>query len=699
MLFYGGWTAARWIWTVRGPVVALQEPGQRSFVLNGVEFDLGGGLLRNASGEDIPLRPQSLAVLRHLVINANRVVTKDELLDVVWQGIAVTENSLSQCISEIRKALGDDGQTILKTVARRGYRLVLDVEALKGAAQPDSIGFTVPPAAAPRMRRLGVAAIIAIALAAIAAGVAFWWRPPPNPEVPDTLSIAVLPFQNLSDAEEQAYLANGFTDDLTTELARVPDLFVVSRNAARAYGGSDLPPAAIASALGVRYLLQASVQRSGDDIRVNAQLVDALTAAQIWADRFHGQFADVFALQDQVVAEIVGTLELKLVPGKANLAVSGDTDVPQAYQAFRRAVEARALNTPEGTVEALSLLRQALALDPDFGAAATEMAWLYWDTDDARRQALGITWQENDDRLYRSLALAAGNPSPGYYQLTAELLIRERRAVEAFNLAQKALPLDPSDLWTYEELAQALIFAGRPTEARTFLATAVRVDPRPSEWRFYQMGLTAFGEGKFRDAVSELEQLDLGSPNPWPKFYGLHLLVAAHAHLGQTAEAAAALEKLRALLIERREGVPNLMTAQQFLVYAAPADALRLLEGLRKAGVPDHPPDLAIGAAERLDGSAITNLIIGRRLLGRQLQPETLPLDATVATDGTMTKTVGGTTEVGQVWVQDDFICFAFPRHLTNCGSLLRNPSGTAAARNEYTIAFRFGRYEFSVSP
>lgn len=672
---------------------------QPSLVLNGVEFDFDAGLLRGRDGKDIPLRPQSLAVLKHLVANANHVVTKEELLDTIWPGISVTDNSLTQCISEIRKALGDEEQSMLKTVARRGYRLVLKTETL--GLSPAGSSQVYHHAKSPKedkgKRRAGLIFAIA-ALVLAAAVVVLIWIPKRAVEAPASLSIAVLPFANLSEAEEQAYLANGFTDDLTAELARVPDLFVISRNAARAYRDSALSPAQIAKELGVRYLLEGSVRRLGDEVRITAHLVDASTAGQIWAGRFEGEFADVFKLQDQVISQIVAALELKLVPGKANLAVSGDTENPEAYEAFRRGVEARRADTLSGTVEALGFLRQALALDANFGAAAAEMAWLYWDADDVRRQVLGLSWKEIDDGLHGSLATAASNPSPGYYQLISELLVREHRSDEAVAALQKAIALDPSDPWTYEGLSQALNFNGRPAEGRTFLDTALRVDPGWTEWRRYQAGLAAFGQGRYEEAVAQLEQVDVRSPNPWTKFYSLHVLVAALAHLDRLPEADTALGKLRMVLSDRQEGQPNLLIAQQFFVYKQPEDIARLLDGLTKAGVPEFPAGMEAESAERMNSVEIGKLFFGHELTGRQVLPEVSAYHALIAADGTVTRTVGEVVVTGRMWVQGDSLCSAYPRQLTGCGAVFRNPSGRSDATNEYILLSRFKRYEFSVT-
>jgi adenylate cyclase len=677
----------------------LDLVNQPSLVLNGVEFDFDAGLLRGKDGEDIPLRPQSLAVLKHLVDNANHVVTKEELLDTIWPGIAVTDNSLTQCVSEIRKAVGDEEQILLKTVARRGYRLVLKTEAL-GLSPDDSsqdYHHAKPSKEDKGHGRVGL--IFAIAALVIAAAVVvFIWIAKRNVEAPASLSIAVLPFANRSEAEAQAYLANGFTDDLTAELARVPGLFVISRNAARAYRDGALSPAQIAKGLGVRYLLEGSVRRLGDEVRITAHLVDASTAGQIWAERFEGEFADVFKLQDQVIGQIVGALELKLVPGKANLAVSGDTENPDAYEAFRRGVEARRADTLSGTVEALGFLRQALALDPNFGAAAAEMAWLYWDADDMRRQVLGLSWKEIDDGLHGSLPTAARNPSPGYYQLISELLVREHRSDDAVAALQKAIALDPSDPWTYEGLSQALNFNGRPAEGRTFLDTALRVDPGWTEWRRYQAGLAAFGQGRYKEAVAQLEQVDVRSPNPWTKFYSLHVLVAALAHLDRLPEAETALKKLRMVLSDRQEGRPNLLIAQQFFVYKQPEDIARLLDGLTKAGVPELPAGTEPESAERMNSVEIGNLFFGHELTGRQILPEVSAYHALIAADGTVTRTIGEVVVTGRMWVQGDSLCSAYPRQLTGCGAVFRNPSSRSDATNEYILLSPFKHYEFSVT-
>jgi TolB-like protein/DNA-binding winged helix-turn-helix (wHTH) protein len=678
----------------------MDTTAAQKLMLNGIEFDLDTDLLRAPDGSDISLRPQSVAVLRYLVSHAGKVVGKDELLDAVWPGIAVTDNSLTQCISEIRKTLGDEAQVLIRTVSRRGYRLVLPEaeqtmlpEVANGTADdPAMQGALKLP-----LRGGGVSRLIAaFATLLVAAAVVFFVLRPVvrNDAVFDALSVAVLPFQNLSEAEDQAYLAQGVTDDLTTELARVPGLFVVSRNAAQGFADSALNSYEIAQALGVRYLLEGSVQRAGGNVRVNAQLVDAGSAGQVWAKRFDGTFAELFDLQDQVVAQIVDALEVRLVPGKANLAVSGDTDSPEAFQAMRRGVEARRLNTPEGTVAALSYLRQALALDPEFGAAAAELAWLYWDADEARLAALGIDGTESLARMQEYLDIASRNPSPGYFQLQSDLLVRERRSDEAIALLQQAAALDPSDPWTYEGLSAALSFNGRPGEARGYLDTVLRVDPGWTDWRRYLAALAAFGEGRFADTAATIEEMDLSSLDPWPKFYAMHLLVAAYAHLDQGPEAQRALDSLHAVATFEGDGAPDFLDVQHFFVYKHPADMARLLDGLRKAGMPEFPAQIS-NAGQKLSGAEIEELVFGRRLVGRLVRPDSAPYRLETSPDGTITKTIDAEVWRGRMWVQSDSLCTSYPRLLTECGPVYRSTEG----QEEYRLENRYHGYALSVAP
>ena len=208
-------------------------------------------------------------------------------------------------------------------------------------------------------------AVAAMALVLLAGGAWLTLRAPApeavvatKPAVTDGKpSLVVLPFANLSDNAEQGYLADGITEDLTTALAGVPGLFVISRNAAFTYKGKAVQPAQIAKELGVRYILEGSTRRAGEDMRIDAQLIDATTGGHVWAERFDGAWSEVFALQDKVVENVASALELRLVTGEGKAEIAGGTSNPAAYDAFLRGFELELRNTPAEIAKAVTLLR------------------------------------------------------------------------------------------------------------------------------------------------------------------------------------------------------------------------------------------------------------------------------------------------------------------------------------------------------
>lgn len=542
------------------------------------------------------------------------------------------------------------------------------------------------------------APVVAAAPAPVLLEPAVATRPPVADGKP---SLVVLPFVNLSDDKDQGYLADGMTEDLTTELARVPGLVVMSRNAAFTYKDKAVLPAQIAKELGVRYILEGSTRRVGEEMRINAQLIDAESGAHIWAERFDGAWADVFALQDKVVAHVASALELRLVIGEGKAEIAGGTSNPAAYEAFLRGLELELRGTPEDIAKAVPYYEQALALDPDFGRAAAELALVYWSTDDARVKALGLSWEENDAKIYEFLARAAKHPSPTYYQITAELLTREDKSDEAIAGLQEAVALDPSDPWTFDGLSQAMIFNGRPKEGRAYLDAAMRLDPAGpggrADWRHYLAGLAAFGENRFEDAIQSLEEIDLGSPDPWSKFFGLQVLLSAYGHLERSAELEATKADFETILKEMGEADYDGLRLQDVFVFKNEADIVRLLEGWSKAGMPELPPDIDPKSKNRLTAAEMKSLVFGHELRGRRTAPEVAEYRRSTAMDGSATVTIGTWTGQGMSWTQAGALCVAYPRQLTACGVIFRNPAGTRETSNEYQFVFHWSRFEFSV--
>jgi TolB-like protein/class 3 adenylate cyclase/tetratricopeptide (TPR) repeat protein len=547
----------------------------------------------------------------------------------------------------------------------------------------------------------------AVALAAVVLVIAGAWFAS-RPSVPEAVvaldpvvadarpSLVVLPFANLSDDKEQGYLADGITEDLTTELARVPGLFVFSRNAAYTYKGKAVAPAQIAKELGVRYILEGSTRRAGEEMRIHAQLIDTRTGGHLWAERFDGAWVEVFALQDKVVASVAGTLKLKLVPSSAEEA--GGTNNAAAYEAYLRGWDLRKRDSIEDFVKAANYFKQALVLDPNFGAADASLAMLYWDANQQRQTALGLSsWEETNAKLLEHLEAAAKHPSTDYYGMLAQLLVRQQKSDEAIEALQKAIALNPSESWIYTDMSQALIFNGRAADGLAFLDSALRVDPGWKPWRYYIQGLAYFSQDRFADAATSLQRIDLQSDDFWAKFYGLQVLLSAYGHLGRDADSAAVEEQLKPLLNEINPGqeLSGLFT-QNFFAFKNHADFQRLLHGLKKAGVPEVLFGMNPASEDRLTGAEIAAVLYGHELEGRNLDRDENYWQG-IAADGTAQIRLGAWSDTGNIRIEGNTYCVYWRIELRYCNMVFRKPKGTLERRNEYLQISSYHRIEFSV--
>jgi len=296
----------------------MQAVSPKSYCFEAYTLDLRRGCLRKVDRE-IDLRPKSFEVLRHLVENAGRLVSKDELVKIVWPNVIVTDESLTQCVSEVRRALGDAEQRLIKTVPRRGYLFAASV-----SSYPAGRAVFNAPTVDDSAQAKGEVDLITQNLGRQHRTVAKPTRvhsvslddvtdkSAPALTLPDTPSIAVLPFQNLSGDLEQEYFADGVVEEIITALSRFRHLFVIARNSSFIYKGRSVDVKQIGRELGVRYVLEGSVRKMADKVRIAGQLVDTSLGTHLWADRFDGSLEDIFDLQDQLTACVVGAIAPKL---------------------------------------------------------------------------------------------------------------------------------------------------------------------------------------------------------------------------------------------------------------------------------------------------------------------------------------------------------------------------------------------------
>jgi TolB-like protein/class 3 adenylate cyclase/tetratricopeptide (TPR) repeat protein len=404
-------------------------------------------------------------------------------------------------------------------------------------------------------------------------------RPPPS--LPDKPSIAVLPFQNMGGDPEQEYFADGMVEDIITELARLRSLFVIARNSSFAYKGRAVDVKRVGRELGVRYVLEGSVRRAGDRVRITGQLIDASTGAHLWADRFDGELADVFDLQDRVTASVVGAIAPKLEQAEIERAKRKPTENLDAYDYFLRGMAAFYRFAKPANAEALALFSRAIELDPEFASAHAMAARCYlqrkgfgWVTD--RELEVG----EAKRLAWRAAELGRDDPA-ALCNAGFTLVVVAGELEDGAALIDRALALTPNLAWVWHFSALTKAFLGEPEAAIEHGALAMRLSPQDPQLFAIQAAtaLAHFVAGRYGEALAWAESALRAQAN----FFIAACVAAASAPLaGKPATAGKAMARLRELNPALR-----LSSLDELLPFRRPEDFARWAEGLRLAGLPE----------------------------------------------------------------------------------------------------------------
>jgi TolB-like protein/Flp pilus assembly protein TadD len=397
----------------------------------------------------------------------------------------------------------------------------------------------------------------------------------PLPEEP---SIAVLPFNNMSGDPKQGYFSDGMTESIITALSKIPGMFVIARHSTFTYKGKAVKVQRVAEELGVRYVLEGSVQRSENRIRITAQLIDALTGRHIWAERYDRELKDIFALQDDVIRNIVTALEVKLTEGEQARLWRGQTTNDEAYEYFVRGGDLARHLTKADNAESRRLMEKALALDPGFAAAWIGVARTLqldvqfgWAAD--RRQTLARA------REYVQKSLALDDTQAESYAVMSRIALIAGQHEQALAHCNKALSLNPGSL-ALAQCGLSLMFLGRPEESLELVKRAMRLSPYYRPFYLFVLGNAHRLLGQYDEAIDALKRQAELIPPPGP--FG-------HANLAHIYMQAGREEDARAAAAEVLKRVPN-FTLKRFknsLHYRDPSETERILANLRKAGLPD----------------------------------------------------------------------------------------------------------------
>lgn len=518
-----------------------------SFELDTDRFEL------RKHGKAVAVEPQVFALLAFLVTHGQRMVPKGELVEQVWGGRAVSDAAISSRIKSARQAIDDDGrsQRLIRTVHGQGFRFVGDVVQAT-AASGDAA--TVPPGAA-----TGRGA---------------------RARVPNRPVIAVLPFTNLSGDAGQEYLSDAIAQDVLASLSKHRWLSVIARSTSFGYKGRFVDPRQLAADLGVTYVVEGSVRRSGSRIRVAAQLVDAHTGTQRWGERYDREFEDVFAVQDEITDRIVARLEPEIGLAERQKVVRRPRADLHAWDCYHLGMAHFFRFTAADNIEAQRLLRQSREIDPDFGEAhawwayATVLGMIYWDTEPTAErldQALAAT----------TTALDLDDRDAVFHALKARVQLARGEYASARAGNQAAIDLNPTLAAAHCGLADTLVYEGRYDEALIRFAKAVDLSPNdPQKWAFLTYAaLALIFKGDYEAALRSTEQ---AAEIPNCQYWTTAHRAVALACLERPDDARAAVR----ILLAQKPGF-SLAFAEKKLFYIKRPDQRRFyLEGLARAGVP-----------------------------------------------------------------------------------------------------------------
>jgi TolB-like protein/DNA-binding winged helix-turn-helix (wHTH) protein/cytochrome c-type biogenesis protein CcmH/NrfG len=532
-------------------------------------------------GETVKLEPKAMQVLCFLASRQGSVVSREELEIEAWSRMVVTQDAVTNAIIKVRKALGDEARhpRYIETVSKSGYRLIAEV----GRGAPE----TPVPLSATWWKRRRLLLALLLLLTTVAAGL---WLVPTQETAPfigpvedpllleRKLGIAVLPFDNVGADPGQAYFADGLTEDLITDLSKLSGLRVVARSSTLAYKDSVKTEEVIARELGVDYLLEGSVRRSGDSVRINVRLSDSGGGGNLWAERFDRRMDDIFQIQDEIAAQIVAALNLEIGPDERSRMTRNNLASVQAYDEFLRGLDYYGRRSQEDTRLAVRHYERAIAIDPGFARAYAGLALVYtrdavdgWDLTarDSLIQAAELT--EKARRLDPSV--------PQIYFVEGQIELFRRKYDAAIRNAEQAISIKPSYADGYALLAWILHFAGRPSEGLASMQQAVRLNPRvPSVYRLVR-GALYYSAGEIDKSLQDLEAAVEISPN-----YQLlrTWLAAANAAADRIDEARWEGQEILAL-------DPEFSTSrvEQTFPIRDPAYRERLVNDLKRAGLPD----------------------------------------------------------------------------------------------------------------
>ncbi len=511
--------------------------------------------------EDVMLHvePQVIELLALLIKNRSRLVTKEEINETVWKGRVVSDSALSSRIKTARQLVGDNGnkQDLIRTIHKKGFRFVAEaIELDTDSGRPEL-----------RKTKSSIQATHSDVYTT-------------SNEHPAKPAVAVLPFSNLSNDTEQEYFSDGITTDIISHLSKHRWLDVTARNTAFSYKGKTLDARDIGRELNVSYIVEGTVQRAGNRIRVNVHLVDAINGLQKWADRYDRELSDIFNLQDEITEIIVARLEPEIGFSERNKVVNSRPANLDAWDCYHLGIYHFFKFTGSGNLESQRLLLKCQQLDGRFGEAyawwayAIILGMVYWDTKPSQT-SLDKALAACD----RALELDGQNAT--FYMLKARVLLARREYSHAIVENRNAIRFNPSLAAAYCGLGDSLAYEGRYDESIRYFDKAITLSPNdPQLWAFFTYG--ALVQLFRQDFDAALQWAERASSIPNCQYWTIAHRMVAYAYLGDREN----IESSRTLLLKEQPGFSQAF-AREKLFYLKKQEQIELyIEGLKLAGIP-----------------------------------------------------------------------------------------------------------------
>jgi adenylate cyclase len=503
-------------------------------------------------------------------------------------GICISGTAFDQIGKKLPLGYEYLGEQEVKNIEKpvRVYKILTEPEAvgkLIGEEKPKPKGW----------RWVVVAAARVILVAGVFAVWNFYLRPDVEPAsvekmafpLPDKPSIAVLPFDNLSGDPEQEYIADGITENIISALSKIPEIFVIARNSTFVYKGKPVKVQQAAEELGVKYILEGSVQKSSGHIRITAQLIDATAGYHIWSEKYDQKFDELFRLVDNITRQIVVALQVELTQGEQSRVWHETTNNFDAWGYGVKAYSHFERYNKADNAKARDLFQKAVQLDPDYAFAWMMLAFTHWV--DARfgfSESRAASFKQAVELAQKALSL--DDTLPDMYTMLGSVHLFQKQHEKALALGRKATTLGPSNSEVHALFAMSLLYAGKFEEAIENFQKAMRLSPYYPTWYLYQLAESYYMAGRYEDAATTygqgLELAKKGGRNPFLLHAGL---AAAYFKLGQEDEARQHAEEV--LKINPKFSLEYM---RNFTFYKGPDDTDRLLNAMRKAGLPETPP-------------------------------------------------------------------------------------------------------------